>query len=230
MIHSLRGRLLAGIVAGMIILLSAFSVLIYSVIRHYMIGQFDTSLLSTAQMLAAVMEDEQYENSQADDDADRNKTKNNERLEFNLDVRMIPEFNRVSGAAYYQFQQPNGTIFLRSPTLTAEQRLETATVSEHPEYRQTLLPGNKIARMVGIWFVPHSGGRDREFEFTESENQMLGLTVARDATGLFEKLTLLKLLLGGGCFCIIVLSVGAPPIRPCGGYRRCECQHPAEPL
>ena len=52
---SLRTRLLAGIIIATAVLLSVFSVIVYTVTRQSMIQNFDASLLSSARMLSALV-------------------------------------------------------------------------------------------------------------------------------------------------------------------------------
>ncbi len=70
MSRSLRTRLLTGIIGGMILLLTIFSLLIYVVIRSALVKQFDTSLASVAHVMAASVE---FENNKIDIEFDVQK-------------------------------------------------------------------------------------------------------------------------------------------------------------
>ena len=67
MIVSLRTRLLWGITLGTTILLTIFSVSVYTITHQTMIQHFDESLLGTARMLSAVIENEGVENGHHDE-------------------------------------------------------------------------------------------------------------------------------------------------------------------
>ena len=61
MILSLRTRQLLGIVIGTALLLATFSLVIYLVTCRTIIQHFDDSLLTTAKMLSAIIEDEGFQ-------------------------------------------------------------------------------------------------------------------------------------------------------------------------
>lgn len=209
---SLRGRLLWGIIGGMIILLLVFSILLYGVIHEALMHQFDASLLSTARMLTASVEDERHdESSDKRNNGENNnqqETDGEEKVKFEIDVRMIPEFNRTSGAGFYQLQRQDGEIIARSPSLQTDGRLETTEISEKPRYHKITLPRNNRGRSVCIWFV--SGGEETEAQFDSAKNEgrLLVLVVARDTTELYEKFMFLRLLFIGASTAVILLSVG----------------------
>ena len=81
---SLRTRLLTGIIGGMILLLTVFSLLIYVAISSTLVKQFDTSLASVAQVLAASVE------------VDGND------IEMEFEVQQMPEFQNPERPTHYQ--------------------------------------------------------------------------------------------------------------------------------
>jgi two-component system sensor histidine kinase QseC len=187
----------------MVILLLVFSILLYGIIHKSLMRQFDASLLTTARMLAAVVENEQHDGSDNEEENDEE-----EGIKFDVEVQMIPEFNRVSGSGFYQLQQQDGQIIARSPSLDADKQLEVEEISEKPEYHKIALPGNKHGRSVSIWFVPEGNKTRAQFESAKKEGKLLGLVVARDATELHEKFMFLRLLFIGASTAVILLSVG----------------------
>jgi signal transduction histidine kinase len=212
MIVSLRGRLLWGIIGGMVILLLVFSVLLYGIMHKALMRQFDASLLSTARMLTAAIEDERRDESSNKENSGENnnqqETDEEEGVKFEIDVRMIPEFNRVSGSGFYQLQRQDGEVIARSPSLQANEQLETTEISEKPRYHKVILPRNNCGRSVCIWFVSGGEKADTQFDSAKKEGQLLSLVVARDSTELYEKFMFLRLLFMGASAAVILLSFG----------------------
>ena len=99
MMRSLRTRLLAGIIGGMILLLIVFSLLIYFVIRSTLVKQFDISLASVAQILAASVE------------IDANG------IDVEIEVQQMPEFTDPNHPMNYQIWNLDGQVISRSPLL-----------------------------------------------------------------------------------------------------------------
>jgi two-component system heavy metal sensor histidine kinase CusS len=211
MTNSLRGRLLWGIIGGMVILLLVFSILLYNVIHKALNNQFDASLLSTARMLAAAIENEDRKES---DEGNRNKnntpreTDEAESFKFDIEVQMIPEFSRISGPGFYQLQGQDGHIIASSPSLADGVGLEAQEISEKPRYHKIMLPQHKHGRSVCLWFVPGREKSKTQFESAKHSGHLLVLVVARDATELHEKFMFLRLLLIGASVTVILLSVG----------------------
>ena len=99
MSRSLRNRLLTGIIGGMILLLTIFSLLIYVVIRSALVKQFDTSLASVAQILAASVERDANE------------------IELEFEVQQMPEFLNAEHTTHYQLWDAGGKVIAKSPLL-----------------------------------------------------------------------------------------------------------------
>jgi signal transduction histidine kinase len=197
MTTSLRGRLLWGIIGGMIILLLVFSILLYNVIHRALNNQFDASLLATARILIATIETK----------GDFESTGQQERIELEIDTHMIPEFSGSLAAGFYQLQRQDGQLIARSPSLQQE-LLRIAEISEKPRYQKILLPGNKRGRSICLWFVPGGEKNETQFESAKEKKRLLTLVVARDATELYEKFKFLRLLLIGTSAAVILLSIG----------------------
>jgi len=184
--HSLRTRLLAGIIAGMLLLLLVFSVIVYTVIRRALVNQFDASLTATAQILAASVE--------YDDDE----------IELELDVRMMPEFQSPQRPAYYQFRQHDGTVVARSPSLGTDDLLFFEGSLGVPVFRALQTRNGQLGRAVGLKFKPRIDGRDDEQQ--PAKQQTLTLVVARDAGDLYYHLRFLRWLLAIASIGTISLS------------------------
>ncbi len=178
---SLRARLLVGITGGMLLLLIAFSLIIYTVIRRALVSQFDASLAATARILAASVE--------YDDDE----------IEFELNVKMMPEFVSTERPAYYQFWRPDGTVVARSPSLGTNNLLRLEGSLGAPVFRALQTRNGRPGRAVGLKFKPRTDTPDDEQQ--PAELQTLTLVVARDAGLLHSNLEFLRQLL-------VIASVG----------------------
>ncbi len=179
--RSLRTRLLVGIIGGMMLLLLAFSLIIYTVIRRALVNQFDASLAATARILAASVE--------YDDDE----------IELELDVQMMPEFQSLEKPACYQFWQHDGTAVARSPSLGTDDLLLFEGSLGVPVFRALHTRNGQPGRAVGLKFKPRTDGRDDEQQPTKQ--QTLTLVVARDVGDLYYHLRFLRWLL-------VIASVG----------------------
>ena len=178
MIRSLKGRLLIGIIGGMLLLLVAFSTVVYTIIKHSLTEQFDSSLAATARMLAASVE--------------RNEDGN---LKMESSVENMPEFCRAKHPTYYQFWREDGTVSLRSALLDKDNLLRFDGEVDEPIYRALKLKNGYPGRAVGLKFILEPKDEDREDEKTAAENEIITLVAARDATNLYHNLELLRWLL-----------------------------------
>jgi signal transduction histidine kinase len=176
MMRSLRTRLLAGIIGGMILLLIAFSLLIYFVIRSALFNQFDTALASVAHVLAASVE------------------KKPDGIDLEIDIQQMPEFINPNHPMNYQIWKLNGEVISRSPLLGTSDLPRFHGPLDKPVYKVFPGPKGHPYRAAGTTFLPR-------IETNESKNavqtteQPLILVVTRDAHELYEQLSLLKWLL-----------------------------------
>jgi len=196
---SLRTRLLSGIVVGMVVLLALFCVLLYAIIHHILVDQFDTSLLRSAKMLSAVIERETL-GADEDDRQNRIYKDDQERLEFDFDVGMTPEFQTPEGGAYYQFWHHDGTVILRSPSLGQRDLPYFGTASVVPVVQEAVLPDGQPGRVIGYRFTPKTEQDD------SVEGRSLTLAVGRDATELNDFLAFLRWLLVSCSLVVVMLS------------------------
>ncbi|MFB0554440.1 MAG: ATP-binding protein [Phycisphaerae bacterium] len=188
MTRSLRTRLLTGIIAGMILLLTVFSLLIYVVIRSALVKQFDTSLASVTRMLAASVE-----------------LDNNE-IELEFEVQQMSEFQNTEHPTYYQLWGPNDTVVAKSPLL------DTDDISRSEGPLNTLVPGTsrdkngQPQRTAGLKFMPRIADSEDKNYRPPTNVQALTLAVARDAGGLYGQLRFLRWLLLIASAAVIALS------------------------
>jgi len=188
MTTSLRSRLVIGIVGGMVLLLTVFSLTVYILIQRALINQFDSALLSTAQVLAASVEIDA----------------NNIDLE---DVQQMPEFNDPKNQTYYQIWEQDGAIVARSPLLGTDDlpRLETSPGT--PVLKALNTRNDPPQRAVCLKFLPRTETTEQEAHEQPANDKILTLTVARGAGGLYNQLSLLRWLLFVASAVAIALSV-----------------------
>lgn len=209
MILSLRARLLSGIITGTAVLLAILCTLIYVSMRRNVIHQFDKSLLTTARLLSAIIQDEGFQEEKAGphdngvNDQASEKSPNRE-LEFEFDVRMTPEFNDDDGGAYYQFWSQDGSLTVRSPSLGQRDLQQSEGVSTIPTYRECILPDGNRGRAVSLGFLT----RGSEDEQDQQKGIALTLVVAKDASDLHGFLLFMRWLLLGSSLIILVMSTG----------------------
>ena len=208
MIVSLRTRLLGGIILGTAVLLAVFSVAVYTVTRQSMVQHFDASLLTTAQMLSALIEEEsgseEAENGhQAEATAEAENPKR--QIDFEFDVRMTPAFNHLNGGAYYQVWTGEGKTLSRSPSLGTRNldRFEPALGSA--AYRAVVLPDQTAGRAISYRFLPNE---ENASEAAPSGDPMLTLVLARSAVEMNDHLAFLRWLLAAASVGVVILSTG----------------------
>jgi len=175
--HSLRARLLVGIVGGMILLLTIFSLIIYTLTHRALISQLDSSLLSTARMLAASVEQD-----------------NNE-IELGFEVQAMPEFQKAEHPTYYQLWRQDGTVVVRSPSLGADDLLCLERPSAEPVFQEFKIKNGRPGRAVGFKFNPRIAENDGKSYQPQTKVQALILAVARDVSDLQHNLQMLRWLL-----------------------------------
>lgn len=212
MIVSLRTRLLLGVVAGTAVLLGVLCVSVYAITRRHLIGQFDRSLLTTARMLSAVIEEENLnEEAEGGHDANdaevadsQNRPPTERVLELDIEVGMTGEFDDLNGGAYYQFWDHDRTLTVRSPSLGSRDLPQPDGAQTTPAYRECTLPGGNRGRLVQFRFYPRTEQGHQE----QAQPKALTLVVARDAGDLHHFLFFLRWLLLGSSAVVVILSTG----------------------
>ena len=201
MILSLRTRLLGGIVIATAVLLMIFSGVVYGLTRKSMIAHFDASLLNTAHLLTAIIEDEGFK--ETPEDADRPAGR---MLDFEIDVRMTPEFHHVNGGAYYQVWDAEGDVLLQSPSL-GDHHLEIFSgESSDVVFQAVVLPDRHRGRAISYQFWPRA---DDELKAEEMSRQpRLTLVLAQRTDEMQEHLQFLVWVLAGATAGVVVLSAG----------------------
>ncbi len=207
MMLSLRTRLLGGIIIAMAVLLAVFSVVVYTITHQTMIQHFDKSLLATAQMLSAVIEEEGIENESEGEHEDESQvgSENQERgIDFEFDVRMTPEFSNLNGGAYYQIWNRAGKTLVRSPSLGLQNLSSFGHASDVPQYREAVLPDGMRGRAISYPFLP----RTEESQGDQPEDRLVILVLAQNTAPVDDHLAFLKWLLLGSSAGVVFLSTG----------------------
>jgi len=190
MMRSLRTRLMAGIIGGMVFLLTVFSLLLYAIIAGALVNQFDASLAAIAQILAASVE------------------RDGDQIEMDLAVQQMPELQDSGQPTYYELRRLDGTIVAKSPLLGARDLPRLAEPGKTPAFTPLQGEGGKPQRAMSLTFVPRSADHEGEQLAPRSANgDALILAVARDAGDLQRQLWSLRWLLAIASAVVIVLSV-----------------------
>jgi len=198
MISSLRTRLLVGTIGGMVLMLACFSVVVYAVIHHALVGEFDSSLTSTAKLLAASVEIE-------DDTVD---------AEF--EEHRMSEFNDTRRPAYYQIWELDGEVVCRSPLLGECDLPQLYGTGDTPAHTACPDPcTGRPLRAAGVRFLPRIEAVDANAPSQVADGHALVIVVARDASKLHSQLSFLKwlLLAAAGATAGLSLLVAAVAVR-----------------
>jgi two-component system heavy metal sensor histidine kinase CusS len=185
---SLQRRLLVGTVGGMLLLLAVLSLIVYGAIRRALFEQFDAGLESTAQLIAAVIEQDIDE------------------VELGLEVQQMPEFRDTQHEAYFQLWGPEEVVLAKSPTLRAEDLWRIGDHTASPVFTDLHDSGGRPLRAIGARFLAHPADNDK-VPPPKIEPTKMYLTVARDATELQSHLRFLRWLLATASAAVTALSL-----------------------
>jgi len=194
---SLQIRLVVGVVSAVLLLLIVFSVGIYTVIRGALLRQFDASLVSIAQILAASVET------------------GGEDIELEFEVQQMPEFQYRNRPTYYQLWRLDGTVAAKSPLLDSGELPCLSGSLSKPDFRTIKSGSGRVERVVGFTFIPRLSDDDRK----PIEEQPLTLAVARDSTAILNQLRFLRWVLFFGSVAIAFLSVFVAALTVSNGLR-----------
>ncbi|MBL7189394.1 MAG: sensor histidine kinase N-terminal domain-containing protein [Phycisphaerae bacterium] len=187
--RSLRRRLLAGIIGGILLLLAVFSLLVYVVIRGALLRQFDESLASVAQVLAASVE------------LDGND------VELEFEARQMPEFQDVERPTRYQFWDANGAVVAKSPLSSTQELRRPETTLKNLVFQTSRDESGQPQRSVGLKFAPRIADSDETQQGRQKDEELFTLVVARDASDLHSQLGLLRWLLVNASAAVVILSL-----------------------
>jgi signal transduction histidine kinase len=180
---SIRARLLLGVSAGTAILLIVFSVVIYGVIRRTMIHQFDSSLLSTAQMLAASVDED------------------NGIIVLETESAQLPEFQNRKRPTFYEIWKSDGGVAAKSPLLERDDLSYSGGFTQTPVFKSLKMKNGLSVRAVGFKFTAGTADNEEKERYKPSDTQLLTLITARDTGDMQSNLRFLRWLL-------LIVSVG----------------------
>ncbi|MGA2915703.1 MAG: ATP-binding protein [Sedimentisphaerales bacterium] len=181
---SLKSRLMYGMISGITVLLIGFDLIVYHTISHAMFKQFDSSLESAANMMSASVEQD------------------NDKLSFELDVEMMPEFTGGKRPAYYELWKGDGTVIRKSPSLGGGDLIRFASADISHTFKSFVMKNGRPVRAVAVNFLPKIENDSN----TAYSSQSFVLIVARDTGKLLSQLWFLKYLLSSVSAGLLVLA------------------------
>jgi two-component system sensor histidine kinase QseC len=173
----------------MLLLLLLFSLIVYTVIHHALVNQYDASLASLARILAASMEGDENE------------------IEMESAIQQMPEFSSRERPTYYELWRSDGTVVLRSHLLGADDLMRIEGSVNTLVFATSHDKNSRPLRVVGLKFIPKISNSDDKGQPQFMEEQTLTLVVAGETSGLYSQLRLLRLLLLIASSVTIALSV-----------------------
>ena len=132
MLNSLRSRLLVGMTVSISVLLILFGVIIYTTIRRWSLEEFDFALEKMARTMAAAALVERGV------------------IEVELAPELIPDFQQVGGALYFQYWLEDGAILDRSTSLDGADLPNFHGSGEAPALKSIRLPNGRLARRAPV--------------------------------------------------------------------------------
>ncbi|MCX5644237.1 MAG: ATP-binding protein [Phycisphaerae bacterium] len=181
---SLRTRLLAGTVGGMLLLLAVLSLIVYVTIRRALFEQLDAGLEAAAHLFAASIEQD------AND----------------VELGIEPEFQDARHETYYQLWGADETVMAKSPLLDSNDLWRIADGVDSPAFANSRAEDGRLLRAIGLRFTPRAADNDGEPP-RKTNLKALSLTVARDATELRGQLRFLRWLLLTASAAVTALSL-----------------------
>ncbi len=131
--RSLRRDLMARTVAGAITVLALAGVLLYAFVRSGLLGEFDSSLIDRAHLMASTMD----------------QTPQGVEVDFGES-----DAGRPGHRGFIQVWASDGSVLYRSPSLGKADLESVDGTLDEPGLRWTVLPDGRRGREVGISFAP----------------------------------------------------------------------------
>lgn len=215
MMRSLESRLLLGVGISSALVLIASGVVLYLLMRHALINEFDSSLAETVRTLAALVESDEG------------------RIRSEMAEREMAQFARDNRPDYYQMWSSDGTTLERSNRLIDADLPRLAGRVEFPQFAFMTLPDGRPGRIVELTFVPAWDGLNDEKKDIERgaksipSNDRLNaktvtLAIARDTIDLDRSLSriqrMLALVLSAAVVvalltAMLIVRLGLKPLR-----------------
>ncbi len=186
MMRSLKTRLLAGMVAGMVALLATFGMAVYVAVHRSLVSAFHASLFMSARAVAGQVEQK------------------NDRVLFEYADLKMPEFERPRHPHYFQIWNADGTVLARSPSMGKAELPLLSPIEGKPMYSPTVLPNGRKGRIVE--FTTPARVED-DGKNTQAAPAKVTIAVARDSAEMEEQLEALCGILLGGSAGMIALAL-----------------------
>ncbi|MBN1518398.1 GHKL domain-containing protein [Candidatus Sumerlaeota bacterium] len=192
---SIRRRLTRNLLLGVLSLLLTGNLLMFLIVRFWLIEQFDLNLNTKVHAFAQMLEQER------------------ERVELDFKGELMPEYERSEQPEYFQLWLEDGQTLERSPSLQQSELPRRNFRLGIEEYWNLKLPDGRPGRAVGMRIYPEIDGKDRKdgsHQGAEPSVRTNGIAVdimlARDRSELDRNLWALllgSLLLGGAMAAVI---------------------------
>jgi hypothetical protein len=121
-------------ISGITVLLIGFDLIVYHTISHAMFKQFDSSLESAANMMSASVEQD------------------NDKLSFELDVEMMPEFTGGKRPAYYELWRDDGVVIRKSPSLGGDDLIRFASADTSHAFTSFVMKNGNRSQFAKKYF------------------------------------------------------------------------------
>lgn len=201
MMRSIRWRLLAGTIAGMVGLLVLFGVVVHAAASRALVKGFNAALAATARALAGHVEQER------------------DGVKLDREDLLMPEFERSERPDYFQLWFDSGEVLARSPSLGMADLPRVGGSVEAPGFRAVTLPNGRPGRAAGFVFLPKVENQDGDEgdrkgakptgqpKRRTARPQGVMLVVARESSELESQLRFLRWLLIGSSAGAVVLAL-----------------------
>ncbi len=152
--NSIRGRLLAWLVAGLLPVIAVCFAIQYFLVSGALQRQFDSDLGRRADTLVQMAEWWDGEPEDPGEHYDDLGDDAEDLIRFDFAELSLPEFLPSRDAQYYEVRDASGLIHARSPSLQHASLWAESAPRVHPKSRDVLLPDGRSGRMVTRTFVP----------------------------------------------------------------------------
>ena len=193
--YSLQNRLLVRVIIGIALLLTGFSLIIYFAVRQSLFGHFDSSLLATAQILAASVEADEGE------------------IELGFEAQQLSQFDDLRTMSY-QIRKDDGTVAAQSVTFENENIDQPGEEIGKAFFKTLTGKKGKVRRIVELRFLAREEvENEQQGEYTDTNSieadtqRFLSLVVTADASDIYRQLSFLRWLLLMGTAAVTSLSV-----------------------
>lgn len=134
--RSIRGRLTLLLVISLGLLLVGSGGVLYTIIRAQLIGEFDRVLLTKAQALITLTDD------------------NGQTIEIDIADKFMPEFDTADNPEYFALWRASGELIAKSSSLGKHHLPRSPVLPDKPLFQNLVLPDGRLGRLIEIAFVP----------------------------------------------------------------------------